>query len=127
MTLRLTYATAQVLFALADGLRYGFDIADSTGLRGGTVYPILRRLEGAGLVASEWEAPEVSRDAGRPPRKYYRLLYAATPTLEASRSRFPDGRRTAGRGNAEVARDSSRGRHDEGGRSRAAGLEEASS
>ena len=51
--IRITCATAQVRFALAGGLRYGFDIADATGLRGGTVYPIQRRLEAAGLVASE--------------------------------------------------------------------------
>lgn len=33
----------------------------------GTLYPLLRRLEGAGLLASRWELGE-----GRP-RRYYRL------------------------------------------------------
>jgi len=100
---RITYATAQVLFALADGIRYGFDIADATGLRGGTVYPILRRLEAEGLIASEWEEVEISREAGRPPRKYYRLLYAATRTLAAARERFPYSRRALDRDRREVA------------------------
>jgi PadR family transcriptional regulator len=128
MNVRLTYATAQVLFALADGLRYGFDIADATGLRGGTVYPILRRLEGAGLVASKWEAPEISRDAGRPPRKYYRLLYTAMPVLEASRSRFPDARQSGDRSRESgVARTAGGpGRVESRGAVGAAGLEEAS-
>lgn len=101
--IRLTYATAQVLFALADGMQHGFDIADATGLRGGTVYPILRRLEAAGLVAAEWEAVEISRDAGRPPRRYYRLLYEAAPLLATARGRFPYGRRVMGSGDTEAA------------------------
>ena len=47
--LQLTYPTTLVLQAIADGVRYGFDIADRTGLQTGTVYPALRRLEGARL------------------------------------------------------------------------------
>ena len=87
--LRSSYATAQVLQALAAGYRYGFDIADATGLRGGTIYPILRRLENAGMVASEWEPAEAAREAGRPSRKYYRLQPEAAPILADARSRFP--------------------------------------
>ena len=86
---RLTYATAVVLQALAEGYRYGFDIADATGLRGGTVYPILRRLERDGLIASKWEEAQISRDAGRPARKYYRLLAGSRPVVALARSRFP--------------------------------------
>ena len=41
--LRMTYATAMVLYALDRGSRHGFDIIDATGLRSGTVYPLLRR------------------------------------------------------------------------------------
>jgi PadR family transcriptional regulator len=92
MGLRMTWPTAQVLQALAAGFRHGFDIADATGLRGGTVYPILRRLEREGLVASEWEDAEIGREARRPTRKYYRLLYAAAPVLEKARSRYPSAR-----------------------------------
>jgi DNA-binding PadR family transcriptional regulator len=85
----MTYATARVLQGLDEGLRYGFDIAEATGLRGGTVYPILRRLEDEGLVASSWEAAEIGRGEGRPSRKYYRLLAAAQPVVEEARARFP--------------------------------------
>ena len=45
---RVTRPTALVLFAIARGLRHGFDILDATGLQSGTAYPILRRLEDAG-------------------------------------------------------------------------------
>jgi DNA-binding PadR family transcriptional regulator len=68
---------------------YGFDIADVAGLRGGTVYPILRRLEEEGLVQSTWESPEIGQREGRPPRKYYRLRAAARPVVREARERFP--------------------------------------
>ena len=86
---RLTYATAWVLQALAAGYRYGFDIAEATGIRGGTVYPLLRRLEERGLVTAAWEAPEIGREEGRPPRKYYRLRPEAAELVEASGRRHP--------------------------------------
>lgn len=87
--IRMTYATARVLQALAEGLRYGFDIAAATGLRGGTVYPILPRLEDEGLVSSSWEDVEIGRREGRPARKYYRLLEDARPLVDEALERFP--------------------------------------
>jgi DNA-binding PadR family transcriptional regulator len=78
-----------VIQALDRGLRHGFDIADATGLRGGTVYPILRRLEGHGLIAGEWEEASVGHDEGRPARRYYRLLPGAGRTLAEARDRYP--------------------------------------
>lgn len=87
--IRMTYATARVLQALDEGLRYGFDIAAATGLRGGTVYPILRRLEEEDLVSSSWEPVEIGRREGRPPRKYYRLSDEADDLVAGARARFP--------------------------------------
>ena len=87
--MRMTYSTAMVIQALSAGFRYGFDIAEATGLRGGTVYPILRRLKDAGMVEAQWEAVRVSREEGRPPRKYYRLTDASEDFLAAARLRFP--------------------------------------
>lgn len=85
----MTFSTAYVIQALDAGYRYGFDIAEATGLRGGTVYPILRRLKEAGMVKAEWEPVAISRDEGRPPRKYYRLSEGATGFLATARERFP--------------------------------------
>ena len=87
--IRMTYATAVVLQALDRGCRYGFDIAEATGLRGGTVYPILRRLEEAGIVRSQWERVQISREAGRPPRKYYTVESVAEELIAAARARYP--------------------------------------
>ena len=68
-----TYPTTLVLQAVADGARYGFDIADRTGLQTGTVYPALRRLETLGFVRSNWESEKVARREQRPARRYYEI------------------------------------------------------
>jgi PadR family transcriptional regulator PadR len=63
-----------VLRVLADGPTYGYAIATRLAevglgtLKGGTLYPLLARFEGAGLVVVEWRAGE-----GGPGRKYYAL------------------------------------------------------
>ena len=87
--MRMTHATAMILQALEAGHRYGFEIIDAVGVRSGTVYPVLRRLEEQGLVRSRWEDVTVARDESRPPRKYYELTDAAAPMLERARDRFP--------------------------------------
>jgi DNA-binding PadR family transcriptional regulator len=85
----MTYAAAMVLQALERGYRYGFDIVEATGVRSGTVYPILRRLEEAKLVRSKWEPVTVARASHRPPRKYYEVTAAAHDLLATARARFP--------------------------------------
>lgn len=89
MPVRMTYATATVLQALDGGREYGFDIATATGLRRGTIYPILRRLEEAGMVSSKWEDADPAHDEGRPARKYYRLTREGTQLAAAAGERFP--------------------------------------
>ncbi|MFF8590005.1 helix-turn-helix transcriptional regulator [Streptomyces sp. NPDC015220] len=69
---RLTTPTRLVLAALrdADEPVWGFDICRTTGLKSGTIYPILNRLNGHGWVEA-WL--EDSPHPGRPPRRYYQL------------------------------------------------------
>src|ERR671923_232805 len=86
---RLTYPTAVVLVAVSRGLRYGFDIIDATGLQSGSVYPILRRLEDAGLLRSKWEPVRTARDEQRPPRRYYQVTGAGAEVLREALQRFP--------------------------------------
>src|ERR1700761_5192595 len=50
--------------------RYGYDISRSTGLKSGTLYPILMRLAEHGLLETSWEE---AAETGRPPRHMYRL------------------------------------------------------
>jgi DNA-binding PadR family transcriptional regulator len=69
----LSIASITVIHAVASGIHYGFDIIDSTGLPGGTVYPALTRMERDGFLRSSWEPVEAARAARRPPRRYYRV------------------------------------------------------
>ncbi|MHB1206889.1 MAG: PadR family transcriptional regulator [Rhodospirillaceae bacterium] len=50
--------------------RHGYDISKGTGLKPGTLYPLLMRLGDLGYLASKWQEPE---QPGRPPRHLYRL------------------------------------------------------
>src|SRR5579863_8648201 len=50
--------------------RYGYDLMKAAGLKSGTLYPLLGRLEDDKLVTSAWETPQAD---GQRPRKYYRL------------------------------------------------------
>lgn len=50
----------------------GTDLMNGAGISSGTLYPILLRMERAGLVASRWE-DERPEDLGRPRRRYYHL------------------------------------------------------
>lgn len=48
----------------------GADIARVTGMKSGTLYPILMRLEDAGWLASCWEEGDPSL-LGRPRKRFY--------------------------------------------------------
>jgi DNA-binding PadR family transcriptional regulator len=72
MKLRITPQTLQVLDAFLDdpgNWAYGYDISRNTGLKSGTLYPILMRLADRKLLDTDWETP----DPGKPPRHMYRL------------------------------------------------------
>lgn len=81
------YTATLVLQALSLGHRYGFEIMRITDLPSGTVYPILRRLEGQGLARSAWEDESEAHGDRRPARRYYRLTAEGSRTLEAARER----------------------------------------
>ena len=49
--------------------KYGYDISRNTGLKSGTLYPILMRLAERKLLETSWETSE----PGKPPRHLYRL------------------------------------------------------
>jgi DNA-binding PadR family transcriptional regulator len=51
---------------------YGLELSRATGLKSGTLYPLLDRLEAAGWVTSRWEDVDPVRE-GRPRRRFYSL------------------------------------------------------
>ncbi len=68
--------TSSVLLALAEepeAWRHGYHLCRQTGLKAGSMYPILMRLADRGLLDTTWESEGV---AGRPPRHLYRLTQA---------------------------------------------------
>ena len=72
MKLRLSLQTLQVLDAFLQApkdWKYGYDIIRNTGLKSGTLYPILMRLAERKLLETSWETAEI----GKPPRHLYRL------------------------------------------------------
>ncbi len=81
---RQTLAVLQQLLRASEPWSYGYDLSRSTGLRSGTLYPILIRLTERGWLEARWAEPE---RAGRPPRHLYRLT--AEGTLAAARLAAP--------------------------------------
>lgn len=63
---------------------YGLELAKLTGLKSGTLYPILIRLADRGLLDSQWLEPI---EPGRPPRHAYRVSPAGMTALADSSSR----------------------------------------
>ncbi len=84
----LTYSSAVILQAVANGYLYGFDIIDITGLPSGTVYPALRRMEASTFVKSKWEKHAIAQEEARPPRKYYELTKTGREALDEAVSRY---------------------------------------
>ena len=86
---RLTLPTAIVLYCVAHGYSHGFDIIDVSGLKSGTVYPVLRRLEDAGLLKSRWERAERAHAEQRPPRRIYQITGSGAEALADALARYP--------------------------------------
>ena len=83
--------------------RHGYGIARDTGLKSGSLYPILIRLADRGLVEARWEE---GQPAGRPRRHLYRLTAdglaaARTALAQAAPQRQPAAGRAARRLAAE--------------------------
>lgn len=73
-----------VLAVLAQcrNVQYGYSLKQQLSAAGleineGTLYPLLRRLEGQGLLASEWQVTEDR------PRRYYRLSPTGAAVLDS--------------------------------------------
>jgi PadR family transcriptional regulator, regulatory protein PadR len=65
--------TRQLLSAMLRQPRtwqYGYEISKQTGLKSGTLYPLLMRLSDQGLLDSQWQNPE---RPGKLPRHAYKL------------------------------------------------------
>jgi PadR family transcriptional regulator, regulatory protein PadR len=87
----LSTQTTTVLLALAEDVtvwRYGYELCQQTGLKAGSMYPILMRLADRGLLETSWES---DAPAGRPPRHLYRLtgqgIEVAVPLIPTAKAK----------------------------------------
>jgi PadR family transcriptional regulator, regulatory protein PadR len=82
---RQTLALLSALMEQPRTWQHGYELSKATGLKSGTLYPILIRLSDEGLLDSRWKDAE---RPGRPPRHVYRLtstgLALASEQVEAS-------------------------------------------
>jgi DNA-binding PadR family transcriptional regulator len=79
--------THQVLDALLrhpGDWRYGYDLSRETGLKSGTLYPILMRLEAQRLLDTSWSDAAAP---GRPRRHLYRLTVSGIAVARAASRR----------------------------------------
>jgi len=88
-----TLEVLEALLAAGEQWSHGYDLARRTGLKSGTLYPILVRLADRDIVAARWgdEQP-----GGRPRRHLYRLT-ADGAALARDALRAPAPTRAVGR------------------------------
>jgi PadR family transcriptional regulator PadR len=81
---KLSPQTLTVLGALANrpaDWLYGLELSRLTGLKSGSLYPILIRLADRALLESRWLEPA---ERGRPPRHAYRITAAGLKALASA-------------------------------------------
>lgn len=66
---------------------HGYDLCRATGVKSGTLYPLLIRLEAQGYLEAVWQPPA---EPGRPSRHAYRLT-AAGRELAINNAAAPAG------------------------------------
>jgi DNA-binding PadR family transcriptional regulator len=71
--------------------RHGYELAKQTGLKSGTLYPLLMRLSDQGLLDARWSE---SDQPGKPPRHLYRPTAAGLALAREQRAQSDDGRLT---------------------------------
>jgi PadR family transcriptional regulator, regulatory protein PadR len=93
--MRISHQTKRVLQAFLDAPDdeiYGFALSRATGLKAGTLYPVLQRLHDDGWLASRWETIDEHAE-GRRRRCYYRLTANGEARARLAVSRETDGLR----------------------------------
>ena len=88
-----TLSVLAALYEQPSQWQHGYALASETGLKSGTLYPILIRLADRGLVEACWQEEPTP---GRPRRHLYRLtadgLASATGALAAPAQQQPASR-----------------------------------
>jgi PadR family transcriptional regulator, regulatory protein PadR len=89
-----TLSVLAVLCGSPSAWHHGYAIAKDTGLKSGTLYPILIRLADRGLIEACWEDEQPT---GRPRRHLYRLTAAGLASATTALAEAPNAARVQGR------------------------------
>ena len=84
---KLSDSARLVLAAMLDrsgSWSHGYELSKETGVKSGTLYPLLMRLEQQGYLEAKWHPPT---ENGRPPRHAYRLTQTG---LQLARQNRPE-------------------------------------
>jgi PadR family transcriptional regulator, regulatory protein PadR len=93
--MRISHQTKRLLQAFLDAPAeetYGFALSQATGLKAGTLYPLLQRLYDDGWLSSRWETIDESAE-GRRRRCYYRLTASGEARARCAVDQETDGLR----------------------------------
>lgn len=80
---RQTHLLLAALLEQPRAWRHGYELAKQTGLKSGTLYPLLMRLSEQGLLSARWTEPE---QPGKPPRHLYRPTAAGLALAREQRA-----------------------------------------
>ena len=89
---RFSPQTLQVLERFVErptAWRYGYELSRETGLKAGTLYPILMRLAKWSLLETKW----ITTEDGVPPRHMYRLTSSGAELARAKQTTSRSGLR----------------------------------
>ena len=86
-------ALLAALLAARSRWSHGYELTTLTGIRSGTLYPLLIRLEAGGFLEAEWQQPVAG---GRPPRHAYRLTAAGQRLARAETAALGEAAPAAG-------------------------------
>ena len=95
-----TLSVLAVLCSQPSKWQHGYALAKQTGLKSGTLYPILIRLADRGLVEACWQDEP---QPGRPRRHLYRLTADGLTTAAAAVASAPAEQRQGPRPRARTA------------------------
>lgn len=74
-------AVLAVLLDAGNQWSHGYELVRLAGVKSGTLYPLLIRLEAQGHLEAEWQQPT---EGGRPPRHAYRLTASGVQLARAN-------------------------------------------
>lgn len=74
-------ALLAVMAQAGDSWSHGYELCRLAGMKSGTLYPLMIRLEAQGYLEAQWMPPS---EPGRPPRHAYRLTAAGLALASAN-------------------------------------------